>query len=297
MRRALEGARSAVSSFGSAVGSIGSIAGLVGGLGLGAAAVAGFGKSIKEAASIQDLTTNFKVLLGSVQAAKDRMAELVKFAQETHFELGEVASASRALETLTHGALSTGEGLRMVGDVASGTSQPFEEIAMWVGRLYDGLQSGRPVGEAMQRMQELGAVSGEVRTKIERMQQTGQKGAAVWNVMAQALSRFSGLMDEKSRGWNGLISNLSDAVKQAFAAFGAPLLDALSPLLKQAADTMGQLAAGAKDWGSGLATSIGTFQNLIAGGNLGTLSLQAGLAGRGRCPQRLHVGPHRRCYH
>ncbi|MFR7733459.1 MAG: hypothetical protein ACLU7D_08945 [Collinsella sp.] len=52
--------------------------------------------------------------------------ELADFAAHTPFQqLPEIAAASRTLETLTDGALSTGQGLAMVGDVASGTNPPF----------------------------------------------------------------------------------------------------------------------------------------------------------------------------
>lgn len=138
-------------------------------LGVGSAALA-FKKSIDAAAGMETLQTSFNVLLGSTQAAKTRMQELARFAADTPFELPQVASASRTLETLTKGALSTGRGLTLVGDVASGTGQSFNEVAVTIGRLYDGLQSGRPVGEAMQRLQELGAISGDTRAQIEALQ-------------------------------------------------------------------------------------------------------------------------------
>ncbi len=46
---------------------------------------------------------------------------------------------------------------------------------MWIGRLYDGLQSGRPVGEAMMRLQELGVISGDTRNQIENLQKSARK--------------------------------------------------------------------------------------------------------------------------
>ena len=105
--------------------------------------------AVGEAADRETMQTAFIPLLGSAKAAKDRMMELADFAAHTPFQLPEIAAASRTLETLTDGALSTGQGLTMVGDVASGTNTPFEELAVTIGRLYSGLDSGRPVGEAM----------------------------------------------------------------------------------------------------------------------------------------------------
>jgi hypothetical protein len=160
---------------------------------------------------MEQLTTQFEVLLGGVDAAADRMLELTDFADHTPFNLPGVAKASAVLQTLTRGALATGKGLTLVGDLAAGTGRPFDELAMWVGRLYDGLQSGRPVGEAMARLQELGAVSGSTRGQIEKLQASGAKGAEVWKIAEEAFSRYSGMMDKQSGTFAGLLSTLSDA--------------------------------------------------------------------------------------
>ena len=215
-------------------------------LGVGAA----FAKAVSKASEMETLQTAFIPLLGSASAAKERIAELAKFAADTPFEMPEVATASRTLETLTRGALSTGEGLRLVGDVASGTGSSFGDIAVTIGRLYDGLDSGRPVGEAMARLQELGAVSGSARGQLENLQATGAKGADVWAVAAKELSRFSGGMELQSKTWKGLRSTLSDNIGQAFAAFGAPLLETFKPILADIVAGTGGFASAAAGFGS-----------------------------------------------
>jgi hypothetical protein len=187
--------------------------------------------SIGEAAEIETLTTSFVPLLGSIDKAKARIKELSKFAATTPFELPEIAAASVTLETMTAGALATGKGLTLVGDVASGTNTRFEEVAVTIGRLYDGLQSGRAVGEASNRLQELGALSGEARNKLEDLQKEGMKGEYVWGIAEAALQRFSGGMLLQSRTWNGIMSNFRDAVGRAMAAFGQPIMDSLKPYL------------------------------------------------------------------
>lgn len=190
-----------------------------------------FTSAIDAAAEMETLETAFIPLLGSVEAAQARIEELARFAAETPFEMPEIAKASKTLETLTRGALSTADGLRLVGDVASATNAPFEEISVTVGRLYDGLQSGRPVGEVMQRLQELGAVSGETRSQIEALSKEG-KNTEAWLVAEEALNRFSGSMKLQSGTWTGLLSTLSDNITQALAKFGEPILDRLKPYLQ-----------------------------------------------------------------
>lgn len=212
--------------------------------------------AVGEAASRETMQTAFIPLLGSAKAAKDRMKELADFAAHTPFQLPEIAAASRTLETLTDGALSTGQGLTMVGDVASGTNTPFEELAVTIGRLYSGLDSGRPVGEAMQRLQEIGAITPEVRAKLEKLQAEGKKGSEVWRVAAEDLARFSGGMELQSQTWNGKLSTLSDAWSEVRAQFGEPIMDALKPLLDDGISTIENMAAKAREIGETIAYAM-----------------------------------------
>lgn len=237
-----------------------------------------FTKSIDAAAQMETLETAFIPLLGSADAAQKRIEELAKFAASTPFELPEIAKASRTLETLTRGALATGDGLRLVGDIAAGTNQPFEEVATTIGRLYDGLQSGRPVGEAMQRLQELGAVSGETRTQIEELSKAG-KNTEAWLVAEEALNRFNGSMKLQSGTWNGLLSTLSDSITNAYAKFGAPIIDKLKPYLQGIIASVEVLTEKAAALGKSFAEnfiasekSVNSFQtalNAISTGQLG----------------------------
>lgn len=254
-------ARSSLGGFQAfSVGSMAAIGAAVAGAAL---AVKGIGMAFREAkaavaeaANRETMQTAFIPLLGSAKAAKERMAELADFAAHTPFQLPEVAAASRTLETLTDGALSTGQGLTMVGDVASGTNTPFEELAVTIGRLYSGLDSGRPVGEAMQRLQEVGAITPEVRTKLEKLQAEGKKGSEVWRVAAEDLARFSGGMELQSQTWNGKLSTLSDAWAEVRAQFGEPIMDALKPLLDDGIGTIESMASKAREIGETIAYAM-----------------------------------------
>jgi hypothetical protein len=232
---------------------------------------AGIGKAIGKAAEMETLEAAFQPLLGSAEAARERIAELSRFAAETPFEMPQIAAASKVLETLTKGALSTGDGLTLVGDVASATNQPFDEIATTIGRLYDGLDSGRPVGEAMARLQELGAISGETRARIEALQAEGQKGPAVWAVAAEGLGRFSGSMKIQSGTWSGLMSTLQDNIGQIFAAFGAPIIDSLKPYLASAGNLAGSMAEKAAAFGERIGAAISFIAAAFQSGQVTTI--------------------------
>lgn len=242
----------------------------------------GVSSVLSAASETEDLQTSFSTLLGSAGAARGRLSELSRFAAATPFELPEIARASKVLETLTKGALATGDGLRLVGDVAASTGEPFTDIAVHVGRLYDGLQNGRPVGESMARLQELGVISATARGQIETLQATGQKGAAVWNIAAAEFGRFSGEMDKRSATFSGLTSTMGDSWKSLLRTFGEPFAQALKPAIEGitraldeaqpqvalAGSTVGSLVSGCINLasaGSTVISILARFSPVIAG--------------------------------
>lgn len=179
---------------------------------------AGLAKSSSSAAEMETYQSQFETLLGNKKAAQSRMDELAIFARETPFDLAGITRASRQLEVLTKGALSTGKGLEMVGNVAAMTGGEFDNISMWIGRLYDSLQSGRPFGEAMMRLQELGAISGADRTRIEELAAGTKKAGTAINkdfggsisAAQQKLGRFL-----KMAKGNGELTNIIDLARNS----------------------------------------------------------------------------------
>ncbi|GEM_PF-5805651 len=205
---------------------------------------------------MEGYTTQFKVLLGTVTEAKGRMAELAKFAAVTPFELPEVVSASKQLQVMGGTALATGQTLKMVGDMASASGAGYQEVATWVGRLYSNLQAGKPFGEATQRLQELGLISGQTRNQMEDLAKKGGKAADVWDIFTKASQRFNGMMDEQSKTLEGLVSTLKDDFAATLREVGAPVFDKVKegvkgligvfekPEFKGAAKTLAAIVAG-----------------------------------------------------
>jgi hypothetical protein len=264
----VQGALGKLASIGSAAAKITAGIGIAGGVAAGAL----IAKSIGKAADMETLRTAFVPLLGGIKQARDRMAELSAFAAATPFELPEIAAASKTLETLTRGAMSTGKGLTLVGDVASATNQPFSEIAVTIGRLYDGLQSGRPVGEVMMRLQELGVVSGETRARIEDLQKSGAAGKDTWAVAEASLTRFSGSMKLQSGTWNGLMSTLSDTISAVMVKFGEPIMDSLKPYLEGAISRIESLQAAAANAGRVIGEAFSVIRAAFEGGQMMALA-------------------------
>lgn len=194
------------------------------GLGAVTAAALAARSALASFSTIEDIQTSFTTLLGK-GGAKARMGELSKFAAQTPFDLPEVARASKVLENLTGGALSTGQGLRMVGDVAAATNTNFSEVAVTVGRLYQGLRDGAPVGEAAARMTELTGIN--------------LRQAKSWEEVAAALAKYNGEMERRSHTTSGKESNLGDSVGAFMAQVGRPLAPIYKGALQRTSDFLG----------------------------------------------------------
>jgi len=205
----------------------------LGGVALGATtSILRMGRALAEAgrggaAAIEKLEKSFRVLLGGAELAKRRVEELVKFAKDTPFEMRGVVEANRQLQVLTKGALAGKAGMQLVGDAAAVAGKDFEMVAFQVGRLYDGLQNGTPVGEAAFRLQEMGLLSGAARAQIEALQAAGTDGNAVWAVAEADLRRYAGGMKEVSKTLEALERQLGDAEDIAKSTFAAGYMDGM----------------------------------------------------------------------
>lgn len=170
--------------------------------------------SVGMVADLQDTVTQFEVLLGSADKAQKRVNDLVDFAANTPFTREEIFAASKQLQVFTGNALSTGKSLKLIGDVAAGTGQSFEDVALWTGRLYDSMKSGNAVGEMTSRLQEMGAISGKDRTKIEKLADAGGDITKNWTEVEKIFSKYNGLMVKQSKNLSNLLLGVKTFVKQ-----------------------------------------------------------------------------------
>ena len=199
-------------------------------LGSGAliAGMASFIKSSSAAASsVESLTTQFTTLLGSATAAKERMEEITEFAASTPFEIQELAATSKLLEVMGGKLISTGDGLRLVGDAAAMAGQPIGEVGLHIGRLFSAITSGTSAGESVNRLQELGLITGATKIQFEELAAAQKKGTAATLTGEQALKALQTVMSKARGGMaalsattEGKLSNMRDNIDQLKVAFG-----------------------------------------------------------------------------
>jgi len=210
------------------------LAGPLGVAGLGIALLAVGKKAIDAKAKFETLELTFKAILGSTEKAKKRMRELAEFASSTPFKLEGIAESSKILETLTKGALSTGKGLRMVGDAAAIAGVPMEELSVHIGRAHSNLSNNRPAGESISRMQELGLIAGDTRNKIEELQKQA-RGTEAWELLQKSLEKNSGAMKDLANTFSGKLSTLMDKFDDFYrVAFNEGAFDTM----KKGVDTL-----------------------------------------------------------
>lgn len=86
-------------------------------------------------AQMEDYTTNFKVMLGSTEAAAAKVESLKQMAAATPFEMTDLASATQTLLAFGIEAEKTDGIMQMLGDVSLGNSQKFSSLATVFGQV------------------------------------------------------------------------------------------------------------------------------------------------------------------
>jgi hypothetical protein len=226
-------------------------------------------------AEFENYNTRFAVMLGSADAAKQRMKELADFGAKTPFELPGVVEADTVLqgfglhseEAAKKFGFSGSQILTIAGDVASGTGSDFKEMALLIGKFSSGA-----TGEAISRMQELGITNRDELTKMGlEFSKSGQLLSPLPEAMQVVLglmqTKYGGLMDAQSATFSGMMSNLQDWVGGTLRTLGAPLFDVvkqqLSGLLAFLNDP-GTMAA-LNGFAQGLAGGIQRFMSWLQG--------------------------------
>lgn len=247
-RRTIAGVEVQASGLAGVIGKLGSA---VGSVGLGAAFAAAAAGAVAlgaglafikdasgKAAGIESLTMQFETLLGSAEKAKDRMAEIKRFAASTPFEVANLSETSKLLQTLGGDLLATGAGLRMVGDAAAIAGQPIQEIGLHFGRLFNAITSGTSAGESIGRLQELGLMTSKVKIEFEALADAQKKGEKPILTQTEAMtllqgvfSKTAGAMERLSTTTEGKLSNMKDAVDNLKVAFGTGFNDGLKSAL------------------------------------------------------------------
>lgn len=205
------------------------------------------GNMVKQIAQVrgefQQLEVAFETMIGNKARADALMADVVRMASTTPFELKEVASGAKSLLAFGIATEDIIPTLKSLGDVSAGLSVPMERLILNFGQiktqskltgkeLRDFNVAGVPI------IAELAKNLGKSEQAIQEMVSAGNIGfqevADAFKSMSSEGGRFANLMDKQAKTIIGLQSNLRDAIDQMFNSIGESQEGAISSVLKTA---------------------------------------------------------------
>ena len=177
----------------------------------------------------QQLEVAFNTMLGSADKADALMAQLVRTAAITPFDLEGVAQGAKQLLAYGMEAENVNETLTRLGDIAAGLSMPLNDLVylygttMAQGRLYT-QDLNQFTGRGIPMIEELAKVFGVAESKVKDLVEAGRVGfpevqKVIENLTGEG-SKFGGLMEEQSKTITGQISNIKDAIASMFNDMG-----------------------------------------------------------------------------
>lgn len=177
----------------------------------------------------QQLEVAFNTMLGSADKADALMAQLVRTAAITPFDLEGVAQGAKQLLAYGMEAENVNETLIRLGDIAAGLSMPLNDLVylygttMAQGRLYT-QDLNQFTGRGIPMIQELAKVFGVAESKVKDLVEAGKVGfpevqKVIENLTGEG-SKFGGLMEEQSKTVTGQIRNIEDDIASMFNDVG-----------------------------------------------------------------------------
>lgn len=175
---------------------------------------------VRVRSEFQQLEIAFTTMLGSKEKADRLTQDLVQFASTTPFGMKDTANAAKQLLAYGSSASSVKDELRMLGDVASGVSQPIGELVYLYGTLRT---QGRAyavdirqfAGRGIPIYKELAKVLEINESQVNSFVESGKVGFAevqkAFQNMTAAGSMFGGLMEAQSKTIQGELERLGDA--------------------------------------------------------------------------------------
>lgn len=185
-----------------------------------------FGKeSVNASNQIEVYEASLKNMLGTADAARERMQDYMRIAQQTPFDLPQVVEAGNKLQAV--GKYSE-ENLKMLGDLAAVSGKPMEQAL----NAYTKMASGQK-GVAIDMFRDL-MITTEDWTKAtgKGVDKSGQLQASTKELLA-ALPQimkskgYLGMMASQAETTQGKLANLEDGIFQLKAAIGEQLRPAV----------------------------------------------------------------------
>lgn len=225
-------------------------------IGAASTAIVALGKiGLDYNSQMEQYTTNFTTMLGSQEAAVQKVEELKKFAASTPLSMNDLAKGTQTLLAFgVESENSTGI-LRQLGDIALGDADKMQRLSTAFGKA---TAAGKVTGDTVQQMIDAGwnpliQISQSAGETMEETQKRMSDGAisvqelqSAMEAVTSGTGQFAGGMEAASHTTQGLISTLQDNASALVGEVFQPISDGL----------LGQVLPGAIEAISGLTTAF-----------------------------------------
>ena len=225
-------------------------------IGAASTAIVALGKiGLDYNSQMEQYTTNFTTMLGSQEAAVQKVEELKKFAASTPLSMDDLAKGTQTLLAFgVESENSTGI-LRQLGDIALGDADKMQRLSTAFGKA---TAAGKVTGDTVQQMIDAGwnpliqisQAAGETMEETQKRMSAGaisvEELQAAMEAVTTGTGQFAGGMEAASHTTQGLISTLQDNARALVGEVFQPISDGL----------LGQVLPGAIEAISSLTTAF-----------------------------------------
>ena len=171
---------------------------------------------------MEQYTTNFTTMLGSQEAAVQKVEELKKFAASTPLSMDDLAKGTQTLLAFGVESENSTRILRQLGDIALGDADKMQRLSTAFGKA---TAAGKVTGDTVQQMIDAGwnpliqisQAAGETMEETQKRMSAGaisvEELQAAMEAVTTGTGQFAGGMEAASHTTQGLISTLQDNVK------------------------------------------------------------------------------------
>lgn len=209
---------------------------------------------------MEDYTTNFKVMLGSLTAAENKVEELKTMAAKTPFEMTDLAEATKELLTFNVASGKTTTVMTQLGDISLGNSQRFAGLATAYGKINSQGKLTREtvdmlITNGFNPMLYITKETGESMSELEKRMSAGRVSVDELDLAMRRATSEGGMyykgMEEGSKTMSGQLSTLADNWNALLGEAMSPVSEQLSSkILPTAIESLDKLSAalfGVKD--------------------------------------------------
>jgi tape measure domain-containing protein len=246
---------------------------------------AAMNKPLTLAGSLEQTTTSIQAMLGSAEAAQKVLSDIRSLALNSNFDMPSLAAAAKQLIAFGVQADDIKPTLSNIADVSGAINAPIGEMAdlfgkaKTQGRLF-AEDLNQFTGRGVPLIAELARQFDVAESEVKTMTEEGKVGFAELNAAFKSMTdeggKFYGISAAQAKTYNGLVDKLAETWDDLLISIGAPVANALKPVLEDAIGLAGSIKPIFDQLGQSLATLISSFRDFL--GEAGSSGLGAALA-------------------